>query len=426
MIFSGVLIFLLILGSAFFSGSETALTTISRPRIHSLVMMGNRRAQKIAWLRQHKEHLIGTVLLGNTLVLTAATAVGTSTAIQYFGNEAIFFSTAILSVLLFIFGEVLPKTYALQNSERCALVVAPMMVVLVRVLTPMNFSIQWVIHAVSRLFKLDISDGKSLLSAAEVIRGTIELHHSTGEMRKQDRDMLGSILDLNDVEVGSVMVHRKQVETIDIDLPAREIINLVIYSTHSRIPFWRENPDNIIGLLHSKDLMKLISAYGIEQITHNMIISILSEPWFVPETTNLRQQLLGFRSRRRHFAHVVNEYGSFLGIITLEDILEEIVGDIDDEHDFIRSADILPVGEQGWLVGGMVAIRDLNRHQDWHLPDDNATTIAGLLIHEARSIPEVGAIFSFHEFHFEVLEKKSNQILKIRMQRQEDAPIPTH
>ncbi len=399
--------FLLI--SAFLSAPETALTAISRARIYQLVMDGNKAAQIVSKLRRHKESLIGTVLLGNTAVNVAASALATTLAITMFGSEGklVAIVTLAMTLLLVVFAEILPKTYAIQNAERVSLALAPALNLIVLLFYPLTWSVQLFIRAVFKLFGVDITKTDTLISATDVIRGTIELHHREGKMIKQDRDMLGSILDLNDIEVKNIMVHRKQVETIDADLPADELVAQAVSTMHSRIPLWRGEPDNILGVLHVKNLIKLLGERhdNIGGSHRRGILASCSKPWFIPETTTLRSQLLAFRSKRQHFAFVVDEYGGWQGIVTLEDIIEEIVGDIEDEHDEGQT-DIQKAGDDAYYVNGGVSVRDLNRQLDWNLPDDDAATVAGLLIHEAQNIPAVGEHFDIHGFRFTVVERR--------------------
>jgi Mg2+/Co2+ transporter CorB len=416
-VLSGITIIMLLFISAFFSASETALTALSRARIYHLVMEGNKRALLVSNLRKKKEALIGTILLGNNAVNIAASAIATSLTIKIFGGEGagLLIVTVAMTLLVVVFTEILPKTYAIQNSERVALLLSPILSVVVKILYPITHTIQLFIRLLLRLFGVDITKSNTLISATDVIRGTIELHHQEGAMIKQDRDMLGSILDLNDIEVGDIMIHRKEVETINSELPPDELMDTAVRTMHSRIPLYKGQPDNITGLLHVKDLIKAfndsdgtITSEGIESICH--------KPWFIPETTNLRDQLIAFRSKHKHFAFVVDEYGAWLGVVTLEDIIEEIVGHIEDEHDDTTN----PMQKQpdgSYMVKGGVTLRDLNRALDWDLPDEHASTVAGLLIHEAQQIPAKGESFEFHGVRFTVVEKKTNQITKLRLEK---------
>lgn len=415
-----ILVLFCLLCSGFFSGSETALTAVSRARIYQLVAEGNRRAKKVSDIRQRKEDLIGTILLGNNLVNIGATAISTALAIKLFGDDGVFYATVAMTLLILIFGEVLPKTYAINKPERVSLLVAPIILFLIALFKPATTVVRKLINGMWWVLRIDMTSKESLISSADIIRGTIELQHQEGDMVKLERDMLGGILDLAEVEVGDIMVHRKQIETVDASQPVRDIIRQVTTSTHSRLPFWRDDPDNIIGLLHVRDMFKLMAENAQEKITHEMIVKALTESWFIPETTTIGEQLLEFRRRRRHFAHVVDEYGAFLGIVTLEDILEEIVGEISDEHDRPSAMKLKKQADGSYLVDGTMMIRDLNRELDWNLPDDKASTLAGLVIHEARQIPEVGAMFAFFGYRFGIIEKRANQILKLKVRKLEE------
>lgn len=417
LLYGGIILFLLLV-SAFFSASETALTAISRARIYQLVMDGNRRAQIVSRLRRNKESMIGAVLLGNNAVNILASALATSLSIKLFGSESgLVIVTVIMTLLVVIFSEILPKTYAIQNAERVALAFSPLLSLLVRLLYPLTHTIQLFIRLVLRLFGIDITKANTLISATDVIRGTIELHHREGQMIKQDRDMLGSILDLNDVEVGDIMIHRKNVETIDADLDAPEIISQALSTLHSRVPLWRGEPDNIIGVLIVKNLVQAMSAP--KTLDNADIMALCRKPWFIPETTKLRSQLLAFRGRREHFAFVVDEYGAWQGIVTLEDIIEEIVGNIEDEHDETQRH-IVKISANTYRIEGGTPLRDINRQLDWDLPDEHASTIAGLLIHEAQSIPSVGEHFDMPGFRFTVLGKDATHITSLRVEKLSD------
>jgi Mg2+/Co2+ transporter CorB len=216
------------------------------------------------------------------------------------------------------------------------------------------------------------------------------------------------------------MIHRKQVESVNLEDDPDTIIAAAIASNHSRVPLWKGNPENIVGVLHIKDLLKLIRQQKIG-ITREMIRRIAHKPWFIPETTSLADQLSAFRTKRKHFACVIDEYGAWMGIVTLEDIIEEIVGEIDDEHDPLEMAEIIPCGEHSFRVAGSVTIRDLNRQLDWNLPDANASTVGGLILHEARVIPDKGAVFEFFGYRFTIEESRKTQITQVIIEKLEEA-----
>lgn len=404
---------LLLVVSAFFSGSETALTAASKPRLHHLERRGNARARLVNRLIERKERLIGAILLGNNAVNIFASALATSVLIGLFGEAGIAYATVGMTLLILIFAEVLPKTYALRNADRVALAVAPLLRVIVVVLSPVTVAVQAIVRVTLRLFGVEAGEGDLDVLAQQELRGAIELHAHDGAMVKQERDMLGSILDLEDVEVGEIMVHRNSMTTIDADEPSSRIVDQAIASPYTRIPLWRGEADNIIGILHAKDLLRAVRAHrgDLDELD---VSSAMSEPWFVPDTTSLLRQLQAFRRRRAHFALVVDEYGALMGMVTLEDILEEIVGDIADEHDIVFTG-VRANPDASFTVRGTVTIRDLNREFEWDLPDEEAATIAGLIIHEAQQIPEVGQSFAFYGFKFDVLARQRNQITSIRV-----------
>lgn len=413
-IISILIIFLLLLISGFFSGSETGLTGASRAKIYKLKNEGNRKAAKVLKLREDKENLIGAILFGNNVVNILATSISAGVMIELFGEDGVLYATAIMTALVLIFAEVLPKTYAIQNSEKVALTVSPIFIYLVRLLSPITRFVQFLVNLVLTFFSPKENDPDHV-SGTDALRGAIEMHHDDGSVIKEDKDMLGSILDLPQMDVADVMVHRKNMVTIDINLPIDELIQMVLDSNYTRIPLWEDNPENIVAILHVKNILRAIKAQKKEG-TEIDIKDISYEPWFVPESTSLSKQLHEFRNKRNHFALVVDEYGALQGLITLEDVLEEIVGDINDEHD--TSDENLMSEKDGWYVlNGSATIRDINRQFGWNLPDNDATTIAGLIMHESETIPDTGSIFEYHNFIFDIREKDSNQITQVAIKQ---------
>lgn len=403
--------FLLVL-SGFFSGSETALTAASRPAMHHMEQSGSMRARLVNRLRDDNERLIGAILLGNNLVNILASALATSVLIEMFGEAGIAYATIGMTLLVLVFAEVLPKTYAINTADKSALAVAPVINVIVTTLGPLTGAINAVVRGTLRIFRL-YQDGSETPVDEMELRGAIELHEGNEEVAKHERAMLRSVLDLDDVQVAEIMTHRRNVAAIDVDTPPAELVRQAVESPFTRIPLWRDDNDNIVGVLHAKALLRRVSDADANPDTLD-VSELASPPWFIPEQTQLLDQLHAFRERREHFALVVDEYGSFLGIVTLEDILEEIVGEIDDEHDDeVTGVRREPGG--AFLVDGQVTIRDLNREFEWSLPDEEAATIAGLLLHEARRIPEVGQRFMFHGFRFDIVERQRHQITKIRI-----------
>lgn len=405
-------IFILLVLSAFFSGSETALTAASRVRLHSMERDGNARAGMVNKIRDHKDRMIGALLLGNNLVNILASALATSVLIKVFGEAGVLYATMMMTLLVLVFAEVLPKTYAFHHADKMSMAIAPLVRVVIVVFAPITEMVTWVVRRVLKLFGVDISK-VGAGSHLELLRGAIEMHEGPEQDTHEQRAMLRSILDLSEVDVEDIMVHRKYVTMLNIDDPIEDIVEQVLESPYTRLPLWQDNQDNIVGILHAKLLLKeLRRSEG--NVANIDLGSVKLDPWFIPETTALSEQLQAFRERKEHFAVVVDEYGSLMGIVTLEDILEEIVGEIDDEHDEpMQGVRVLPGNR--FMVDGSVTIRDLKREFDWDLPDEEYSTIAGLILHEAQMLPEVGQSFTYHDFRFDIMKRQKNQITLIRV-----------
>lgn len=410
-----ITIFLLVLMSAFFSGSETAVTVLSKAKIHKLIQKGHKKALYINKLRKDKDRLISSILIGNNLVNIAASALATKLFLDLYGSNGIFIATTIMTIIVVIFAEVLPKTYAIYNAESVALSVSLLLRILIKILYPFTLITKYCVLIFLKLFRINKkSKENNLITAIEELRGTIELHHIEGGVLKQDRDMLDSILDLAETEVSAVMTHRKSMFTVNAREPSNKILETISKSPYTRIPLWQDQKDNIIGVLHAKDVLKT-TIYSTKDINSLNFSKIATKPWFIPETTTLREQLFAFKKERNHFAIVVDEYGTVMGIITLEDILEEIVGDIKDEHDKGSIQYFKKVADNAYLIEGAAAVRDINRDLDLDLPEENASTLAGLLINACERIPHRDEKFTFFGFKFKVVEKHKNQITKLKL-----------
>ena len=409
-----LIVILLLVASAFFAASETALTGASRASMLRLSKQGNRDAAVVSSLIGMRERLIGALLLGNNIANIGASALATGMFTSGVGEVGVLYATAVMTIMVVIFAEVLPKTIAINAPDRMSLAVARPMRLMMYVLGPLLTVIEAVVRVLVRMFGIRIGANQPLLSPTERLRGAVDLLHSEGKVEKHDRDMFGGLLDLRELQVSDVMVHRTEMVMVNADLPPEELVNEVLASEYTRIPLWRDKPENIIGVLHAKDLLRAIRASDGE-VSRVDVSSIALPPWFVPEMRPVSEQLKAFRRRKTHFALVVDEYGEVEGLVTLEDILEEIVGDISDEHDVVV-AGVRAQPDGSVVVDGSVPIRDLNRAMDWDLPDEEATTVAGLVIHEARSIPERGQSFTFHGFRFRVLRRERNRITALRIQ----------
>src|SRR5215831_14197788 len=412
-----VIVLICLLLSAFFAGSETALTASSRASMARLEKHGNRRATIVNRLLAQRERLIGALLLGNNAVNIAASALATGVLLAWFGSAGIVYATVGMTIIVVVFSEVLPKTAAFNAPDRTALLIARPMQLIVKLLTPILIAIEKIVRWLLKLFGMNVEEDQSVLSAHEELRGAVDLLHREGGVETLHRDMFGGVLDLRELVVSDVMIHRTNMITLNADDSSEDIVDAVIASPVTRLPLWRGNPENIVGILHVKDLLRALHAVDGEAGKVD-IASLMTPPWFVPDTRPVSEQLKAFRRRKTPFALVVDEYGEVEGLLTLEDILEEIVGDITDEHD-VAMPGVRRQPDGSVNVDGAVPIRDLNRVMDWNLPDEEATTIAGLVIHEARSIPEVGQSFTFHGFRFRVLRRARNRITALRIQ-----PLP--
>ena len=419
---AGAIALLLVL-SAFFSGSETALTAASRGKLRARADRGEKGAQRALDITEDTERLIGSVLLGNNLVNILSASLATALFTRAFGPEGVAWATLVMTLLVLIFAEVLPKTYAITRPESAAgLVSAPIRLVIL-VFAPIVAAVRVITRLMLRMFGVETDPDANLLAREEIV-GAITLGHSEGTVEKEDRDRLLGALDLGDRTVEEIMLHRSQIEMIDADSPAEAVLEQALASPHTRLPVYKDEPENVVGLIHAKDLSRAMYAAGQdadqgsyrEAYAKFDIMQVAMEPYFIPETTTLDDQMRQFLRRHTHFALVVDEYGSLQGLITLEDILEEIVGEITDEFDTAGAQEeITRLNDGSYMVEGAMTIRDLNRAMDWTLPDEEANTVAGLVIHEAQMIPNAGQQFSFHGFRFEVVERVENRISRLRI-----------
>lgn len=419
---TAAIVVLLVL-SAIFSGSETALTTASRGKLHGLAERGDKRAQRALAVTEDKEQLIGAILLGNNLVNILAASLATMLFTRLFGESGVAIATLVMTALVLVFSEVLPKTYAITNSAIVATRVAGVIGLIVRVLAPIVNVVRAIVRLILRIFGVETDPKANVLAAQEEIAGAIALHHSEGTVEKEDRDRLLGALDLGHRQVEEVMLHRREIEMIDANAAPAEILARAINSPHTRLPIYRDDPENIVGIVHAKDVSRAVHRLivdvgtGHEALDTFDIMEVAIPPYFVPDTTPLDEQMREFLRRRTHFALVVDEYGALQGLVTLEDIIEEIVGEIADEHDTEVPDGIEIQPEGSVLVDGSTTIRDLNRACEWSLPDEEANTIAGLILHEAELIPTEGQSFSFHGFRFEVLAREENRLTRLKVRK---------
>jgi Mg2+/Co2+ transporter CorB len=409
------LVLLCLLLASYLSAAETAITGAARARMHRLEQQGNRRAQLVNSLLDRKDEVVSAILLGNNVVNILSASLTTATLTAIFGAAGVVYATIVMAILVVVFAEVMPKTWALLRADRVALMLAPTLVSTLYILGPLARGVAATARFFLRLLRVRTDIRHDAEEHTELLRGAIELHgeHPSDESAPAEKAMMRSVLDLGDLTVGDVMTHRGNVILIDSELPTADIVAQALDAAFTRIPLYRGQVDNIVGVIHAKDLFRAVRAAGGEP-EQVKIADVMTTPWFIPESTTLFDQLEAFRARHEHFAIVVDEYGALRGIVTLEDIIEEIVGEIEDEHDAIRRG-VLKREDGSFVCKGDVPVRDLNREFGWGLPEDVATTIAGLVLHEARRIPEVGQTYAFYGFRFEILKREGTRIAELRV-----------
>ena len=405
-----IILFLLAI-SALLASIETAITASSPGKLHKLKSEGNRTAGLVLNILKKKEKVISTMLIGNSLINTICTTLATSVFIDVLGDHHLgtIVSSAVMAFMIIVFAEVVPKAIAVAKAEDITLFSVRAITVFLKILNPVNVMLDYAVKIFCFIFRIDL---KQEISGAEEVRGVIEHQHQEGNVYKADRDMLGGVLDIRGMTVSEIMVHRSGMTAINIDEKNEEIIRFALNSVHSRIPLWKENKDNIVGVLHIKDLLKALYERGNDPQKISLS-TIITPPWFIPDNALVMQQLNAFRERKSHFACVVNEYGDLQGTITLEDILEEIVGQIDDEHDKSDVA-IIKKSSSEFIINGLISIRDLNRELNWNLSDEFANTLAGLIIYEMERIPEQGESIVLFNLKFTIVKKISNRIETIK------------
>ncbi len=405
------LLLLLLILSFFFSGTETAFTSLSSAYVHEQAKRGNKKAKTLSKLKKQTSTVLGTLLLGNNLVNIALTALSTSLLIEAFGDYGVIIATFGVSFILLIFAEILPKTYALQNTKQFALSIGGILAFFVRLFKPIVVALDWVVKKLMRVLRMPAAPKATEAEIKAEIRGTLLLHQQS-DIMTQERHMLKSVLDLSEVTIEDIMVHRSQIVSLNAALPLEDIINFVMHSPFSRIPLWEGKRDNIIGILHVKSLLKAMDAFYHPKQASFSIQAYLSKPWFVLDTTSLLEQLHHFKKRHEHFALVVDEYGVLQGLVTLEDILEEIVGDIADESDTPAQTGLhIEKTESGaYRVNGDTTIRDLNRYFKWDLSDEDAATLAGYLMYKIERIPNEGQVFALDGYTFTIVKKNKNRL----------------
>jgi len=422
-LFSIISIIILLLISAMLAGTEAAYLSVSRAKLHAYVKEGRKFAALASKIRNNMEKVISTLMLTNNLVIILSSSISTHVLVNLFGEKGVIYATGVMTVLIVVFAELMPKFYAIRKAESISMNLAPFLDLLIRVFKPFANFMEWMSRYLLRLVGVNIQANEAMAGTLEELRGAIDLHRGLGEEAAESRAMLHSILDLSDVSVEEVMIHRRDIKMISLDDDISIIMLQIIGSHHTRLPMWQGNPDNVVGILHTKDFLRLMRASGDKEVSKQELLRCAKRPWFIPETATLFEQLQAFRRRREHMALVVDEYGALQGIVTLEDIIEEIVGSIEDEHD-IQVAGIWQSKSGEIYVTGSTTLRDLNRKFGWEFPDEEASTIAGLIMYEARAIPAMGQVFNIQGYRIKILRRVRNQINLVKISPPSDQETP--
>lgn len=418
MLIASLVVLVLLTASAYFSSCETAISVASKAKLHHLAKNRSKKAVLAEKLKDKIGYVINTILACNTAFNAIATSLATSIFLEVFGSDGIAYAPILMTGLILVFAEVLPKMIAILNPEKLIIKSSYIINFFLMICKPISNITNWIARKVLNILGVNINAKDSYNASIDELRGIIDLHKGPDQDSLQERAMLKSILDLRSVQVSEIMVHRKNVTMLNADDTIDSIIDQIINSPFSRLPVWQGTLDNIIGIVNVKMLLREVRSLP-NKLKEVNIRDIAHNPWFIPDSTDLLEQLQMFRKRKEHFALVVDEYGAWLGIVTLEDILEEIVGEIDDEHDIsVSGMRIQP--DNSIIIDGSVTIRDLNREFDWDLPDNSAATIAGLLVNTVRIIPNVGQVFMLYGFRLTVLKRQRNQITLIKVMKCND------
>lgn len=397
--------------SALISCFETSITAASRAKIHRLTH-NIPQAKLVEKLLKNRERVVNTMLLANNISNIIASAITTNLLIELFGEIGVVYATFILTFLVVVFGEILPKNYAIKNPENIAIFFATTINFLFTIFAPLLFFIQ----KISDLFLSNVKNKHHHKSDLEEIRETVDFKAKEGAIVQYDKSLLDGVLDLSDTEIGEIMVHRKDINSINIDLPIAEIIELATASIYTRLPLWKNNKDNVVAILNTRRLLNA-AYYCRGNLRKINLLDQTSEAWFVPTSNSLRSQLVSFRKKKKRFALVVNEYGSLQGLITLEDILEEIVGEIKEQDDL--NLNIVKIKSGAYKITGRTLIRDINRQLAWDLEEgEDAYNLAAFIINILGRIPEEKESFAIEGYVIEVLKKRDQDLVLLRVKKE--------
>lgn len=416
------LVIFLILFSALFSCCETSITAASRAKISRLAGEGDKRAKKLAKLLKIREEVVSAMLIGNNAISILASVLATNAMIEIFGEVGLFYATIVMTISVIIFSDIAPKTLALKAPDKIALFLASTISFLVKILFPFTHLAQKISETLVGLFFIKPKKN-SKASELEEIRDTVELKAKEGAIFKYDKDLLDGVLDLSDTEISEIMVHRKDIESLNINLPIAEIVKKALEVGYTRIPLWRGNNENIVAILNVRNLLRNLHFYrgNIEKFDLSLATN---EPWFVPSSNSLRSQLFAFRKNKKRFALVIDEYGMLLGLVTLEDILEEIVGEIKEPEE--SEINIIKTKSGFYKITGKTLIRDINKKLNWEIVEsDDAYNLAAFIISSLGRIPEEKENFAVNGYYFEILKRKNHDLILVKVKPIEEKKVIT-
>ncbi|MCL6272007.1 HlyC/CorC family transporter [Sansalvadorimonas sp. 2012CJ34-2] len=403
----GVLVFLLFL-SAFFSSSETGMMALNRYRLRHQARSGHKGAIRTSKLLERPDRLIGVILIGNNFVNILASAIATIVAMRIWGNSGIAIATFGLTLLVLIFGEVTPKTLAALHPERVAFPASVILRPLLKVLYPFVVVANTISNALLKMFGVDPNHTGADQLSQEELRTVV--NEAGSLIPTRHKSMLTNILDLENVTVDDIMIPRNEIIGIDIEEDIEDILDQLRTAQHTRLPVYKGDVNNIIGILHMRNVAKLLS---LEEINKAALLNETADPYFVPEITPLHTQMVNFQKQKLRSAFVVDEYGDVIGLVTLEDILEEIVGDFTTDVDDI-SQDITPQKDGTYIIDGTASIRETNKSLDWELPTEGPKTLNGLITEHLEEIPDSGVCLAIGNYRIEILQTRDNVVKTVK------------
>ncbi|MGI6407292.1 MAG: HlyC/CorC family transporter [Gammaproteobacteria bacterium] len=404
----GFLAFLIIC-SAFFSSSETGLLSLNRYRLRHLQREGHKGAQYAGRLLNQPDRLLGTILVGNNVVNILAASIATLVAVDLWGDAGVAIATTGLTIILLIFGEITPKTFAALRPETVAFPASRLLAPLMLLLLPVVWLTSFISNGLLRILGINPKERSPDTLSTEELRSVVR--EAGDDLPEQRQDMLLGILDLENVTVNDVMIPRNEIEGIDLNDELDQIVWQLRTTTHTRLPVFRDNINQIVGVVHMRQIARMLT---LNKLTHAVLEAACVEPYFIPEDTALSVQLLNFQKHKKRMGIVVDEYGDIEGLVTLEDILEEIVGELSD-GDPSEEPEIIQQGENNFEIDGTAYIRDINKALGWNLPSDGPKTLNGLITEILESIPEGAVCVQIGQYLVETLEVRDNRISKARL-----------